>query len=66
MHGNPYFRLFRKEVDSFVKENYGDDYLKQKNLTNELEKVNRDLKKLKKELSLLEKRKNKLLKAIKK
>ena len=64
IHGNPYFRLFRKEVEVLVKEKYGEDYLKNKSLKNELDQLNRDLRKLKKEISALEKRKSELLKSI--
>ncbi len=64
IHGNPYFRLFRKEIEALVIEKYGEDYLKKKELKNELAQVNRDLRKSKKKISLLEKRKIELLEAI--
>ena len=63
MHGNPYFRLFRKEVEALVKEKHGEKYLKSRYLKNELDQVNTDLRKLKKEISSLEKRKTELLKS---
>ncbi len=57
MHGNPYFRLLRREVEALVSEKYGRDYLKQKHLKNELSQVNTKIRRLKSELSSLEKRK---------
>ncbi len=57
MHGNPYFRLLRHEVEALVDEKYGAHYLENKRLKNELAQVNRNIKRLKSELSSLEKRK---------
>ena len=61
MHGNPYFKLVREEVEAIVNEKYGKDYLEKKKLKNELAQVNRKLRKLKKESSSLEKRKIELM-----
>jgi len=61
MHGNPYFKLVREEVEALVNEKYGMDYLEKKKLKNELAQVNRKLRKLKKESSSLEKRKIELM-----
>ncbi|MCP4403721.1 MAG: hypothetical protein GY801_41245 [bacterium] len=61
MHGNPYFRLLRDEVEALVKEKFGQDYLQKKQLKNELSQINRDLRKLKKQITSLEKRKKVLL-----
>ena len=57
IHGNPYFRLIRHEVESLVGEKYGKDYLDNKHVENELLQVNKDLKRLKSELASLEIRK---------
>ena len=57
MHGNPYFRLLRHEVEALVDEKYGAHYLENKRLKNELAQVNRNMKRLKSELVALEKRK---------
>ena len=57
MHGNPYFRLVRSEVEAFVDEKYGSNYLKRKKLKKELSEVNKALRKLKAELVSLEQRK---------
>ncbi len=61
MHGNPYFRLIRHEVESLVDEKYGKDYLANKHLKNELAQVNKELKRLKSTLASLEKRKIELM-----
>ena len=61
MHGNPYFKLVREEVEAIVNEKYGKDYLEKKKLKNELAEVNRKLRKLKKESASLEKRKIELM-----
>ncbi|MCP4542963.1 MAG: hypothetical protein GY832_38085 [Chloroflexi bacterium] len=61
MHGNPYFRLLREEVENLVVEKYGADYLRRQKLQQELAQVKRQLRKLKKETAVLEKRKTELL-----
>ena len=61
MHGNPYLRLIREEVEGLVIEKYGEGYLRKKNLKKELAQVNSQLRKLKKETAALEKRKSELL-----
>jgi len=61
MHGNPYFRLLRHEVEALVDEKYGAHYLENKRLKNELAQVNRNMKRLKSELVTLEKRKIELI-----
>ena len=57
MHGNPYFRLLRSEVEALVDEKYGSGYLEKKKLKKELTLVKRDLNKLKAQMVALEKRK---------
>jgi flagellar capping protein FliD len=64
MHGNPYFRLLRSEVESLVNEKYGEDYLKTKKLKNELSQVNKEIRRLKKQLKSLEEKKLELLRNI--
>ena len=61
IHGNPYFRLIRNEVESLVKKKYGKDYFKKKKLKNELSQVNKDMRRLKKQLKSLEDKKVELL-----
>ena len=64
MHGNPYLRLIRREVEAFVDEEYGKNYLERKKLKKELSEVNKALRRLKAELSSLERRKDELLEEI--
>ena len=64
IHGNPYFRLLRTEVESLAKELFGEDHLKNKKLKNELSQVNKEIRRLKKQIKTLEERKAGLLKSI--
>ncbi len=64
IHGNPYFRLLRAEVESVAKELFGEDHLKDKKLQNELSQTNKEIRKLKKQLKIQEKKKSDLLKSI--
>jgi hypothetical protein len=61
MHGNPYLRLIRSEVEAIVEEKYGRNFLKEKKVTKELAQINKELKKLKSQQITLEKRKDDLL-----
>jgi len=61
MHGNPWLRLLRREVEALVAGEQGVDYLKSKKTKTELARINRDLKRLKNEIAALELRKAKLL-----
>jgi len=61
IYGNPYFRLLRSEVESFVEEKYGSDYLKKKKIKKELAQTNKELKRLKTQVAYLEQRKAELL-----
>ena len=64
MHGNPWLRLLRREVESLVKKNYGDDFLKERQAKTELARINRELKRLKTQIAALEERKSKLSAAL--
>ena len=59
--GNPYFKLVRSEVEAFVDEKYGSNYLKNKKNKKELAQVNKELKRLKAHVVSLEERKAELL-----
>ena len=61
MHGNPWLRLLRREVEALVKKKHGDDYLKEQQAKTELEGINRELKRLKTRARVLEERKAKLM-----
>lgn len=61
MHGNPFLRLLRREVEALTKTSHGDDYLKKQQTTTELARINREIKRLKAQVVTLEDRKAKLL-----
>ena len=61
MHGNPWFRLLRREVESLVEKNYGLDYLQKLKAKKELSEINKELKTLKKRVSELEERRDELV-----
>jgi len=61
MHGNPWLRLLRREVEALVKQKHGDDYLKDQQAKTELGGINRELKRLKTRVAVLEERKAKLM-----
>jgi hypothetical protein len=54
MHGNPWLRLLRREVDALVKRMHGDDYLQGQRAKTELARIDRELKRLKKQVAALE------------
>jgi len=59
--GNPYLKLIRSEVEAFVDEKYGSNYLNEKKIKKELTQVNKELKMLKAQVISLEQRKAELL-----
>lgn len=61
MHGNPWLRLLRLEVESLVKKRHGGDYLKTRQAETELAGINRELRRLKTQIARLEERKSKLI-----
>lgn len=61
MHGNPWLRLLRREVEALVKKKHGGDYLKGLQAKTELGGINRELKRLKTQVAVLEQRKAKLI-----
>ena len=61
MHGNPWFRLLRREVEALVKKKHGYGYLKNQQAKTELALVNRELKRLKTRVAALEERKSQLV-----
>jgi hypothetical protein len=64
MHGNPYFKLIRKEIEAFVAKKYGKDHLKKKNISYELKKVVQKINATKRQLNALDKRKIELSKIL--
>jgi len=61
MHGNPWLRLLRREVEALVSERHGTSYLKDRQAKTELARINRELKRLKGQVAALEERKSKLV-----
>lgn len=57
IYGTPYFRLIRDEVECFVVKKFGEKYLKQNKIKNELLQINRKIRNHKKEIKILEEKK---------
>jgi hypothetical protein len=60
MHGNPWLRLLRREVEALVRKKHGNKHLKDRQVKTELTRINRELKQLRNRIALLEERKSKL------
>jgi hypothetical protein len=60
IHGNPFLRLLRREVEALVKKKHGTDYLKDRHAKTELAHINRELRRLKTQVAALERRKSQL------
>jgi hypothetical protein len=54
MHGNPWLRLLRREVEDLVRSRCGDRYLRERKARIELAQINRELKQLRAQLAALE------------
>ncbi len=61
MHGNPWLRLLRREVEALVKTGRGVNYLRDRLAHAELARINRELKRLRSQIAALEARKSKLI-----
>jgi hypothetical protein len=61
MHGNPWLRLLRREVEDLVSTRHGERYLREQQARTELKRVNRELKQLRTQLTALEERRAALL-----
>ena len=61
MHGNPFLRLLRREVEALVEKTRGGDYLRDSQVKTELTRIDRELKRLKTQIAALEERKSKVL-----
>jgi len=60
MHGNPWLRLLRREVEALARTSHGDRYVKERQAGAELARVNREIKRLLAELAALEAWRSKL------
>lgn len=63
-HGNPFLRLLRREIEALVKKKHGADFLKERQMNAELAQINREVKRLKRQLAALEDRRSQLVAAI--
>jgi hypothetical protein len=61
VHGNPYLRLLRHEVEALVGDKSGQDHLHKKKLQKELADINKEARKLKTRLKAIELRRAELL-----
>lgn len=64
VHGNPWLRLLRRELEELMATTYNDPKHKRRRAKSELAQVNRDLKQLRAQLATLEQRRAELLAAI--
>jgi len=64
MHGNPWFRLLRHEIEALVKEKSGKDHLQKKKLEKELADNNKEARKLKARLKVLDRQRAELIKEL--
>jgi hypothetical protein len=61
MHGNPWWRLLRREVEDLVRTRHGERHLQERQARTELARVNRELKQLRRQIAALEERRSTLL-----
>jgi len=64
MHGNPWYRLLRHQVESIVREKSGSDSLHKKKLQKELADLNKEARKIKTRLKAIELRRAELMKEL--
>jgi len=64
MHGNPWFRLLRHEVEALVTEKGGQDHLHKKKLQKELADLDKEARKIKSRLKAIERRRAELMKEL--
>jgi hypothetical protein len=63
--GNPYLRILRSQLEAYIIEQLGDEYLVQVKGKTELRRIKREITELKKKLAILEERKSELEKLLK-
>jgi hypothetical protein len=61
MHGNPWFRLLRHEVEALVREKGGQDHLSRKKFQKELADLDKEARKIKSRLKAIERRRAELM-----
>jgi 50S ribosomal subunit-associated GTPase HflX len=60
MHGSPWLRLLRREVEALARAGHGDRSVSEQQARAELTRVNREIRRLRTELAGLEERRAKL------
>ena len=60
MHGNPYLRILRRQLENYLAEELGQDYLLRAKSQTELRKLKKEIGSLKKRLEGLQQRRNEL------
>ena len=60
IYENPYFKLIRSEIEQYITEKHGENYLQIRKLKTEMEQINKKLQSLKTQAKKLEKRKSEL------
>ncbi|MDO9109253.1 MAG: hypothetical protein Q7U40_01245, partial [Desulfatirhabdiaceae bacterium] len=63
--GNPYLRILRSQLEKYITDELGNDYLNQVNAKSELRRVKKEISELQKKLSILQDRKNILEESLK-
>lgn len=64
--GNPYLKVLRSQLEAYIAEKLGPDYLANKNTQRELRKVNKEIADLKNKLAILQEKKAEIEASIKK
>ena len=64
MHGNPWYRLLRHEVESLVRGESGPDHLHEKKLQKELADLDKEARKMTTRLKAIERRRAELMKEL--
>jgi hypothetical protein len=60
MHGNPWLRLLRREVEALARTRHGDHYVNEQQSRAELTRIDKEIRRLRAELAELEERRAKL------
>jgi hypothetical protein len=66
MWGNPYLRILRSQLEKYIADELGNDYLNKVNAQTELRSVKKEISEIKKKLSILQERKAILEESLKK
>ncbi|MFZ2070323.1 MAG: hypothetical protein WAV32_01705 [Halobacteriota archaeon] len=64
--GNPYLRILRSQLEKYISEELGEDYLVRVKAQTELRRTNKEISELKKKLNVLQNRKTDLEESLRK